>query len=63
MNSQIWFAVYFAVGMMVGSLNARALGLLIPYATGLACLYPDWETAGILTALLIPAVLLASFRD
>jgi len=59
----LWFPAYFALAMFLGALQPKALGLVIVFALGLVALYPYEEPAGLLTILLVPAYLLASFRD
>jgi hypothetical protein len=59
----LWFPAYFVLAMFGSALQARTLGLNICFAVGLLALYPDSETAGLLTIFYLPAYLLASFRD
>ena len=63
MNVPLWFAGFFVVAMFASAVNPKALGATIAFCLGLVALYPDYVTAGLLTVLYIPAVLLASFRD
>lgn len=60
---QWWFSAYFTVGMFAAALNAKALGVCIVYALSLVAMYPDVEKATFATLFLIPAVLVANFRD
>jgi hypothetical protein len=57
------YAAYFAVGMFVAGLNAKALGVSILYGLGMVAIYPNGEAGAMLFVLYIPAVILASFRE
>ena len=59
----LWFPAYFALAMFTGAMQPKALALSICFAIGLSALYPDTDSAGMLTILYLPAFVLASFRD